>query len=194
MDGTLTHGIHDFEAIRKALGLEPGAMILETIDNMPAAEARQMHEKLFELEKELALQATPQPGAQELLAALKQRGCQLGVLTRNSEELAEITLGAVGLLGYFERADIIGRERCAPKPDPAGAVLLMQKWGARPENTIVVGDYLFDLQVGRAAGVCTVHFDVNGRFQWPEETDIQVTRLSDVLSCLEHSVACQADS
>lgn len=46
-----------------------------------------------------------------------------------------------------------------------------------------VGDYVYDLAAGRAAGVATVHVDV-GHGVWPELTDFRVTTLHDIREAL----------
>ena len=42
-----------------------------------------------------------------------------------------------------------------PKPAPDLALLLLERLDARPEESLVVGDTIFDLQMGRAAGCRT---------------------------------------
>jgi len=180
MDGTLTRAVHDFANIRSELGLEPDEMILEAIAKLPKHEAMAMERKLFELELELARSATRQEGVEPLLAALVAAGRKLGIVTRNSKKLASITLEACNLSCYFDLKNIIGRESCAPKPDPAGVILLLEQWAAEPQDTVIVGDYLFDLQVGRRAGICTVHFDCTAKYSWPEYTDYSVNHLEQL--------------
>ena len=46
----------------------------------------------------------------------------------------------------------------APKPDPAGVQLIAERWGLPSHEIIVIGDYLFDLQAGRRAGMRSVLF------------------------------------
>ena len=41
----------------------------------------------------------------------------------------------------------------------------------------MVGDYRFDLEAGRNAGVATVHLDVDGGETWPDVTDVRVDSL-----------------
>jgi len=45
----------------------------------------------------------------------------------------------------------------------------------------MVGDYVFDLQAGKNAGVATVHFDTDGQYPWPELTDFKVEKLSQLI-------------
>ena len=46
----------------------------------------------------------------------------------------------------------------------------------------MVGDYLFDLEAGRAAGVRTLYVDVTGTFPFKAHADLSVTALDELLS------------
>ncbi len=180
MDGTLTLAVHDFDAIRKTLGLPAGQPILEAIAQLPEKDAQAVHQQLDELEFQIAAAATQQPGAIDLLDNLKVRGCTLGILTRNGHEIAKATLKAAQLDHYFTEEAIVSRDCCAPKPAPDGVDLLMQRWQVKPEKVVMTGDYLFDLQAGHEANTTTVHMDVTGAFSWPELTDVCVTSLVEL--------------
>lgn len=170
MDGTLTVAVHDFEAIRRALNIPDDEDILTHLDGLPAAESRAKHAWLLEHERELALASTPAPGAVELVQTLAARGCRLGVLTRNAQELAHITLKAIGLAECFAPQDVLGRDNAAHKPDPDGLLQLASAWDVDPAKMVMVGDFRFDLECGRAAGSKTVLVNVPQN-PWPELTD-----------------------
>ena len=123
------------------------------------------------LERELAEAARPAPGARELLHELRDRGCRLGVLTRNAHELALITLQAVGMGACFASEDIVGRDEAPPKPDPAGLLHLAARWQVRPQTLVMVGDYHFDLTCAKAAGARGVLVNLPDNL-WPELTDL----------------------
>ncbi len=182
MDGTLTHAIHDFDEIRESLKLPPSIPILEAIAALPADQAAHITNQLNALEMDIAEQATAQPGAEDLLTRLNAHGASIGIVTRNGREIARATLAACGLDQFFLDSHIVSRDCCTPKPDPAGVKLLLDRWSASATTGVMVGDYLFDLQAGRDAGVTTVHFDVEGRFAWPDITDYSVTSLQKLLA------------
>ncbi|MDO6460223.1 HAD family hydrolase [Granulosicoccaceae sp. 1_MG-2023] len=184
MDGTLTIATHDFDAMRDALGLPPDSSILEGIAARPAAEQPRLHRRLHELELDYARRAQPQPGAAGLLQRLRRRDASLAILTRNDKALAGLTLEVCGLREFFPDELILGREEHAPKPAPDGILHLMQHWQAAPASTVMVGDYVYDLKAGRAAGVTTVHFDEQGLARWPELSDITVQELSELAELL----------
>jgi phosphoglycolate phosphatase-like HAD superfamily hydrolase len=166
LDGTLTVAAHDFDAIRAELGLPIGEPIL--------------HARLGLIEAELADAARPQPGVHAFVEQLQSRGCRLGILTRNLRDLALRTLYAIGLHDAFPADFVLGRDEAAPKPSDAGIQLLLAAWSAAPTDAVMVGDYLFDLQAGRTAGVATVHFAVDRR-AWPECTDRRISGWGELL-------------
>jgi HAD superfamily hydrolase (TIGR01509 family) len=159
MDGTLTVAAHDFDAIRSELGLPPGLPILEEIARRPVREIEVLTRRLDEIELEIAQRSRPQADAAATLAQLCESGVRLGILTRNSERLARVTLEASGLSDFFSESSIVGRESCPPKPEPDGIFELLRRWKARPEQAVMIGDFKFDLEAGRRAGTATVHFD-----------------------------------
>lgn len=174
MDGTLTVGIHDFDAIRRELGLPPDEPILEALARLSAAEAAPLHRRLAEIETELAYQSQAQPGVHQLLSRLQAQGKRLGVLTRNGKQMAHATLAACGLNGFFAPKDVLGRDCCAHKPSPDGILKLLARWQAAPTEAVMVGDYKFDLIAGRSAGTATAYFDQTGEFPWQEYADVQI--------------------
>ncbi|AOE83466.1 HAD family hydrolase [Pseudomonas sp. TCU-HL1] len=170
MDGTLTIAAHDFAAIRVALEIPPEDDILHHLASLPEEVAAAKHAWLLEHERELALNAQPAAGAVELVRELHQRDCQLGILTRNAHELALLTLEAIGLGDCFATADILGRGEAPPKPHPGGLLHLADRWRVEPRELVMVGDYRFDLDCGRAAGAGTVLVNLPEN-PWPELVD-----------------------
>ncbi|MEN2506288.1 HAD family hydrolase [Stutzerimonas stutzeri] len=171
MDGTLTIAVHDFPAIKRALDIPPDDDILHHLAALPADEAAGKRAWLLEHERELAYAATAAAGARELLHALRERGCRLGVLTRNAHELALVTLQAVGMGDYFASDDILGRDEAPPKPDPGGLLHLADRWSVAPSELVMVGDYRFDLECAKAAGARSVLVNLPENL-WPELTDL----------------------
>ncbi|WP_249671516.1 HAD family hydrolase [Pseudomonas abieticivorans] len=170
MDGTLTVAAHDFAAIREALQIPAEDDILTHLAGLPAEVAQAKHAWLLEHERDLAVASKPAAGAVELVRELAGRGYRLGILTRNAQELAHITLAAIGIDDCFARPDVLGREDAAPKPSPDGLLKLARAWGVKPEEMVMVGDYRFDLDCGRAAGTKTVLVNL-AQNPWPELAD-----------------------
>ncbi len=181
LDGTLTRSAHDFDAIRAALGLRPVEPILEQLAELPTERAEALRAQLYDIELEIADRAEPQPGAEALLTALSERHTWTGIVTRNRRDLAVRTLKAAGLWSFFARGTIHGRDTAEPKPNPDALYQLMHRYESAGADTVMVGDYLFDLQAGRAVGATTVHLDVTGAFPWPELADHRITGLDQLL-------------
>ena len=76
----------------------------------------------------------------------------------------------------------MGREAALPKPSPEGIRQLLKLWDAAPEDAVMVGDYVFDIMAGRAAGTATVYVDTSGEFQWADHADIRVRRLEHLVA------------
>ena len=156
LDGTLTVPMHDFAAKGKELGIPKGIPMLEAAEQASIHERERILTAVEAWEKELAESAKVAAGAQKLLADLDQHGCQLGILTRNTREIALRTLEVIGLARFFDKGLVLGRGDARAKPDPQGVQKHLRAWNAEPDKAIMVGDYLFDLQAGRAAGAKTL--------------------------------------
>ena len=184
LDGTLTVPVHDFAAIRNALGIPAGRDILGYLSALPEDEARPLHSRLNAIEDGLAEITEPAPGVQALVERLHRRGTRLGVLTRNTRENALRTLELIGVGQFFPEPVVLGRDQALPKPEPDGVRQLARLWGAQPEELVMVGDYRFDLEAGRAAGAATVHVDRTRAFPWPELADLAVGSLVELADLL----------
>jgi HAD superfamily hydrolase (TIGR01549 family) len=170
MDGTLTVPVHDFPAIKRQLGIRPDEDILHHLAALPEAERAEKKAWLLEHERELALGSNAAAGAVELVRYLCQRGDRVGILTRNAHELALITLEAIGLSDCFDIEDIVGRDETVPKPDPAGLLHLAQRWQITPEQLVMVGDHLNDLECARNAGARSILVNLPEN-PWPDFGD-----------------------
>jgi len=184
LDGTLTVSAHDFEHMRRELGLEPQVPILEALHAMPEDEAAPLWETLNDLEFYYAGKASIMEGANELLQRLHDDGRQLAILTRNTMPVVKHTLQACSIDHFFPVDHILDRDSCIPKPSPDGVQRLLSFWQADADDTVMVGDYLYDLEAGKGAGVATIHLDTRGDVDWSEFTDIRVEGLGEIIEYL----------
>ena len=91
----------------------------------------------------------PFPQVVETLGALASEGRRLAVLTNKPGEVTRPLLDALHLTQYFDA--IIGDGDGHPrKPDPAAARALIARFGTTAARTLIVGDGLPDVAVGRA--------------------------------------------
>ncbi|MBS99060.1 MAG: HAD family hydrolase [Oceanospirillaceae bacterium] len=184
LDGTLTRPVHDFEHIRGELGLHPDADILGTLADLPEPQRSAQFARLDELELYYASKAEAAISVNEVLQALAERECRMGILTRNNQPVALRSLEAIGAAHYFSPDDVLGRDEARPKPDPHGIEQLLTRWHADPGQAVMVGDFRYDLEAGRACGVATVFVDHGVHPGWPELTDVRVTCMSQLLQLI----------
>jgi len=184
LDGTLTVSAHDFEHMRRELGLAPQAPILEALQAMSESKAAPLWEMLNELEFYYAGKASVMQGAKELLQKLHANGRQLAILTRNTMPVVKHTLEACKIDHFFPLDHILDRDSCIPKPSSDGVERLLKFWQADAGDTVMVGDYLYDLEAGKGAGVATIHVDTRGDVDWSEFTDIRVEELGEIIGYL----------
>jgi phosphoglycolate phosphatase len=80
-----------------------------------------------------------------------------------TNKLQGFTLQIAKALGITERfREIIGEDSTPfKKPDPRLLQLVMAKWGGTPERTVVIGDGVNDILLGRNAGALSCAF-LNG--------------------------------
>ena len=181
LDGTLTEPLLDFDAMRAEIGLPPGP-ILEQLAHADDATRARADEILRRHEREAIARATLADGCAELLARLAALGIPAAILTRNVREVVEIFARTFG----FSFAAVYTREDGPHKPSPAGVFALCEKMGAAPAETLVVGDYKFDILAGRAAG-CSTALVLGTHRPTPEELpdwgppDLVITSLRELL-------------
>lgn len=180
LDGTLTVSTHDFDYIRAELGLDRQAPILEALNALPAAQAAPLWLRLNELELYFAGKSRVMDGSRAFLEKLAARGARLGILTRNVMPVVMQTLRACDIAHLFPVEHVMDRDACRPKPSPDGIRRLLDLWQAEPGDAVMVGDYLYDLQSGRSAGVATVHLDSRRESSWPEYTDMYIQHFSEI--------------
>jgi HAD superfamily hydrolase (TIGR01509 family) len=152
LDGTLADSLLDFDAIREAIGLRPGLPILEQLAEATPEERARAEEIMRRHEREAIAGATLTDGCADLLAHLTALEIPMGILTRNIREVVETFARTFS----FRFQAIYTREDGPHKPAPDGVLTLCQQLGVRPEETLTVGDYKFDVLAGRAAGCRTV--------------------------------------
>jgi len=187
-DGTLTKpGAIDFSVLRALIGCPPRAPILEFIEALePEAARREAVRALDEFEQAAARASVPNDGAEELIGLLKERGIDRGILSRNS--MASIVEG-MKCFRAISPADfraILSRESPGrPKPHPDGVLAAARLFEIAPGEMLVVGDYVFDIAAGRAAGAATA-FLTNRRPVPPMEAapDFTIEELGELRGVL----------
>jgi HAD superfamily hydrolase (TIGR01549 family) len=153
LDGTITEPYFDFDAIREEMGFPKDAgPVLELMEKMTPSQ-REHAEEILRLHEEKAVaESKLNPGAKETLDKLRQGGIRIGIITRNKRSNAF----AVAEKHALKFDAVVGREEGPVKPDAFGVLHLCEQFGIRPQDAMVVGDYLFDILCARSAGAVPV--------------------------------------
>jgi HAD superfamily hydrolase (TIGR01509 family) len=152
LDGTLADSQLDFAAMRQEMELPPDLPILESLAALAPVHAERCHAILHRHELAGAERATLLPGARELTAILHARGIRQAIATRNSRRIADATLAKLGLAIDL----VLTRDDGPVKPDPWAVLHACSQWNLAPADVVIVGDFRFDVESGRAAGSHTV--------------------------------------
>ncbi len=182
LDGTLTKPVHNFDEIRLALGIPANQDILTFIEAQSPDRKQALNHELIAIEEQLAAKAEVNSGVIDWLSYLQTQNCRLGILTRNKRHCVDIALAKIGCAQFFHPQAIVASETAAPKPNPAGVNYLLSLWQAPVSSAVIMGDYRFDLEAGKAANISTIHFAPEGAPLWQESTDIRVRSFLELLN------------
>jgi HAD superfamily hydrolase (TIGR01549 family) len=152
MDGVIVRQRLDFSAIKQEIFGDTHGFILERMATLAAEERVRAEAVLERHETDAAMAAEPMEGAVLLLAWMREHGLRSGLVTRNSRRSAALVQARLGL--DFDA--VVTREDAPPKPAPEPVWLACRRMGVSPEAALFVGDFEFDMQAGRRAGVRTV--------------------------------------
>lgn len=98
----------------------------------------------------------PFDGVSDMLQRLMDRGSRLGIVTSKAKRGTARSLEACGIPAEWFEVIVTSDEPVPHKPDPAPVHLALERLGAPASVASFVGDSVWDLRAGRAAGVCTV--------------------------------------
>jgi len=183
LDGTITQPYFDFDAIREEMGLERNSgPVLESIEKMTRAQRQRAEEILHFHEQRAVTESALNAGAKETLERLREIGIAIGVLTRNRRSNAL----AIARKHNLRFDTIVDREDGPVKPDAFGVLRICQQFGVRPEETLVVGDYLFDLLCAKAAGAVAVLLANSKQAdEFAEHADFRIETIDEILQIVE---------
>lgn len=175
MDGTITRPVFDFDAIRQEIGLVTGDIAKE-IEQLPPEKQRPAWDIIRRHEAEALKRQKLQVGTKPLLNRCRKRGIKIGLLTRNTQASVDQLCTKFNL----EFDAVITREYDYIKPHPAPVLHMTEAWGIKPADTLVVGDYIHDLDCGRAAGARTCYFHNPGCPDFSRSADMTVTSMPEL--------------
>ena len=158
--GELGHEHVDYHAFRTRAGDGARNLLKQVLTGRGAsftdAELPRLVERLLAHYYETMTDNTrPYPAVPDILAEIYQSGMALAVCTNRTQATTE------QLLSHFGLAQMFGAVLCADtvtakKPDARHLLEAMQRLGAAPERTIMVGDTATDVAAARNAGIKVV--------------------------------------
>lgn len=183
LDGTITKPFFDFDVIRREMGYPPDAgPILELMKKMTQQQRDEAERILLALEDRAVTESILNPGAKETLAELRRREIPIGILTRNRRNNAIAVANKHGL--KFDA--VVGREEGPVKPDAFGVLHLCEQFAIMPQESLVVGDYLFDLLCARAANSVPVLLKNHHRAdEFAQHADFVIDNIADILKIID---------
>lgn len=126
------------------------------------------------------------PGARAAIERITARpGARLGIATGKGLAGAERILALHGLSAHFSTVQT--PDHNPSKPHPGMLLRAMEETGAEPGETVMIGDTVYDIELGRAAGVRTI--GVGWGYHEPEEllaagADSLIERFEDLDSAI----------
>jgi HAD superfamily hydrolase (TIGR01509 family) len=147
--------------LHKQIGKGAELLIREFVDDEEKVEMIQdLHSEIYE---ELQAYGHPLPGAKELISSLKERGYEVWFVTSAKDEELEHhmqELEAEGTVDGVVNSSAV--ENSKPAPDIFEETL--KRAGATVDETVAVGDAVWDVEAARAAGVRTVAVLTGGAY------------------------------
>ncbi len=183
LDGTITQPFFNFDDIREEIGLARNSgPLLESMEKMATQQRKDAEKILHYHEQKAVTESKLNPNAKQTLSALRSAGIRIGILTRNKRDNALAISQKHGL--QFDA--VIGREDGPVKPDAFGVLQICEQFGVEPQETMLVGDYLFDLLCAKAAGAVAVLLaNHNQADEFVEHADFCIEDISRILEIID---------
>ncbi len=184
LDGTITEPFFDFDAIRQEMGISDNALsILDAFEQMSSEDRRFAEAILKKHENAAVSESTLNKGTEKTLDALRQSSINIGILTRNTKD----NTAKVAEKHNLKFDAIVDRNDGPVKPDAFGVLKLCSIFSTRPDETLVVGDYLYDLLCAKAAGAFAVLMKTHKNSQdFETHADYVISTLDEILEIIEN--------
>ncbi|MES1023265.1 HAD family hydrolase [Gloeocapsa sp. BRSZ] len=138
------------------------------------------------MEADQVIGTTPSPlfvGSLEVLQDLSQAGLKLGILSAASTQRVKAFVERHQLQDYVQLQ--MGVEEFGPsKPDPALFLQACQKLEVAPQNTLMVGDSVGDIEMARSAGAAgCIGISWRSAAAHLHSADVAITQLNEIQIC-----------
>ena len=147
--------------IHKQIGKGSNLLIGEFVEDEETVEKiEELHSELY---GELQVHGHPLPGARELISSLPERGYEVWFVTSAKDEELEHHMSELEAEGYI--AGVVNSSDVEnSKPAPDIFELTLQRAGASADETVAVGDAVWDIEAANGAGIRTVAVLTGGAF------------------------------
>lgn len=130
----------------------------------------------------------PFPGMVELIRDLKERGFKTGLVTSRVGETTVQGLSQFHMLEYLD-CIVTCEDTDKHKPDPEPVRIALRKLSSSPEESIMLGDSMFDILCARNAGVGSVLVSwqmalSREEIEGPQGPDFMIEKPADLFNIL----------
>ena len=151
--------------IHKQIGKGSTLLIKEFVEDEESVQRiEELHSELY---GELQKHGHPLPGAKDLISSLRERGYEVWFVTSAKDEELEhhmSELESEGVISGVVNSSAVDN----PKPAPDIFELALERAGASPDETVAVGDAIWDVEAADGAGIRTVAVLTGGAFSEAE--------------------------
>ncbi|GAA0809824.1 HAD family hydrolase [Ligilactobacillus aviarius] len=147
------------ETVRYYMGVPIEIFIPELVEKQGKHYSAEQFEAMYdsfrrhygEIEQETT---TLFPQMKDTLTALKDAGKKLFIVSSKASTSLKRNLKTLGIADLFD--DLIGSDQAEHyKPAPDGVLMVIEKYHLDKNESVMIGDAKYDLQMGKAAGVKT---------------------------------------
>ncbi|WP_299570047.1 HAD family hydrolase [uncultured Shewanella sp.] len=184
LDGTLVESELDFRKIKQQLNCPIDTDILNYIDAMTSIDEQQRAQQIIiDHETFDAKNAKALPHMHSLLTSLQELALPAAIVTRNSKAATATKLSQ----NDINIALVLTRECYPAKPAPDALLAIADQWQISAAELIYVGDYLYDIQAAKNAGMMSVFINHHKQPEYQLQADIIVRDLKELQTAIEAS-------
>ncbi len=173
------------------LSLEKAVNYLKNVKNCEE-EIKKVKEEVNRIVSEYEFKAAEEPtlkyNAKETLYAIKKFNLKLGLFTINNRKVTENVLEETGIRDLF--TSIVTRDDTVEiKPNEGHFLKVVKDLNIEPDETIVVGDTIYDFQAAKKLGALTI--GVEGLYdavylKKEGKTDYVIRELSEIVEIIKN--------
>jgi HAD superfamily hydrolase (TIGR01509 family) len=150
--------------IHHEVGKGSDKLIPEFVEDGKAGRVSELHSEYY---AQLQERGHPLPGAKDLISSLVARGYAVWLATSAKPEELEHHMQELGAGGEISGV-VSSDEAEESKPAPDIFALALERAGVSPEDAVVVGDSVWDVEAAKEAGMRTAAVMTGGAFSRAE--------------------------